>query len=42
MALTYQGNDFLSESKPEYQDMLSEGLARYFDVKCLCRTEPRF
>ena len=26
-------HDFLSESEPQYQDMLDEGLARYFNVK---------
>ena len=30
----------MSESEPEYQEMLDEGLARYFDVKCLCRIQP--
>ena len=33
MALTNHGGDFLSEFEPEYQDMLDDGLARYFDVK---------
>ena len=36
-ALTCHSGDLLSESEPEYQDMLDEGLARYFDVKCLGR-----
>ena len=27
----------MSESEPEYQDLLDEGLARYFDVKRLGR-----
>ena len=31
MALTYHGDDFMSESVN--QDLLDEGLARYFDVK---------
>ena len=30
------------ESEPEHQDMLDEGLARHFDVKCLRRIGPRF
>ena len=42
MALTYHGDDFLLESEPEYQDMLDDGLARYFDVKCLGRIGPGF
>ena len=37
MALTYHGDDFMSESEPEYQDLLDEELARYFDVKRLGR-----
>ena len=38
MALTYHGDGFLSESEPEYQDMLDDGLGWYFfDVKCLGR-----
>ena len=42
MALIYYGDEFLSESEPEDQDMLDELLARYFDVKCLGRIGPGF
>ena len=42
MALTYHGEDFMSESEPEDQDMLDVGLARNFDVKCLDRIGPGF
>ena len=42
MALTYHGDDFFSESEPECQDVLDEGLVRYFDVKCLGRIGPGF
>ena len=42
MTLTNHGDDFLAESEPEYQDMLDEGLARYFDVTCLGRIGPGF
>ena len=38
MALTYHGGDFLSESEPQYQDILDEGLAGYFDWQCLGRS----
>ena len=42
MTLAFHGDHFLSESKPQHQDMLDEGLARYFDVKCLRRVGPGF
>ena len=42
MALTYHGDYFMSESEPQYQDMLDGGLARYFDLKCLGRIGPGF
>ena len=42
MALTYHGSDFTWESEPDCLDMLDKGLARYFDVKRLCRIGPLF
>ena len=42
VAPTYHSDDFMSESEPEYQDMVDEGLARNFDVKCLGQTGPGF
>ena len=42
MALTCHGDHFVSESEPEYQDMVDKGLAGHFDMKCLGRIGPGF